>query len=265
VIAVNSELQVWDCIDLRLETRLANHDAFVHTVTCFPDDTVVISGDNNGRICVWDIEQRALKYVYECGHPIRGLAAFKWGGSRRILAAIQGSLTENAQLVLLDTDNEGVTARLRTHAVIITTLAVSNDGSVAVYGDSKGMWAVDMRTLEIIGLRNIRSYQLTCGWIPDTQFFVTGGHSAYARHAFEPTLRVWRAPVMEEVWSARADRELVAKVVVSRGGDRVYVAGIAPVLSVWKVVYSETRPGKTATDVGATHGEAVIEGTVLAR
>ncbi len=92
VLAVGTNLQVWDLIERRIIHRLEGHPDFVNALAISPDGRVVISAAEDMTLCVWDLESEGeLRYRLNHNYPVYGVGITA-DGNRIVSLSAYGTL-----------------------------------------------------------------------------------------------------------------------------------------------------------------------------
>lgn len=178
------DLNLWDITDSSSFRKVGlfkhrTHDAFVRAIAFSPDGKWLVSGDFQGELKVWDVQnERAAIPPLKGGKSSIRSVKFSPDETNRILA----SAGPDGDVLLWRTTDWQIGHRISTG--IVLDLAFSSDGNTlaSVGWDTVDFWAVENGTPIISFKESARSVTFS----PNGATFATGGTDGF--------LRIWDVP-----------------------------------------------------------------------
>jgi WD40 repeat protein len=163
-------ITLWD-IPHRTSLRvLQRHEAAVRAVGFLPDGEHAISADVSGKVFRWDLVTGESRPV-DCHMGAISTLAIARDGSRFLLGSPAGGLTVET----IEGDHETAVGEVRTRGGMITSLALTTSGLVALVGHQGGtVDVVDLSKDEMSGSVAAGAAILGVAHVPSTELILVG-------------------------------------------------------------------------------------------
>ena len=218
----NYVVKVWD-LERAKEVTSFKTSAFTRAVVFTHDGQRVATGDDNGRIIIWDVgTSERIRVLKGHGDWVVGLALSPDG---KQLASASVDLT--ARLWDLDT---GKTVRtLQGHTWYLNCVAFSPHGKRLITGaDDMTARVWDSQTgKELLTLRGHKDWVVRAAYSPDGKWLATGSG--------DHTARIWNASTGKEVHTIAAHTDTVSGLAFSPDGKLLATAGQDNKIRLWAV------------------------------
>lgn len=217
----NWTIKIWD-LKASKELRSFQAPAFTRVVVFTRDGERVVTGHDDGRICVWDAKT-AKRVKTLKGHTdwVVGLAIS--GDGTRLASA---SLDLSAKVWDLETGKTVQT--FKGHDWYLSSVAFSPDNKKLVTGaDDKTarLWDVESGN-QLLTLRGHTDWVRRVTFSPNGKWIATAG---------DKTVRIWRAATGEEVTTISDHTDAVTDVVFSPDGRILATSGQDKKTMLWDV------------------------------
>jgi WD40 repeat protein len=255
---VDCKLDLWELATLRKLRTLAGHSDRVTAVAVTPDGETVVSGCADGTMRFWDLASgRELRSVAGHSQKITALAVTS-DGERLVSASQDETLklwtplkmwaTSYAHSASVDTVSRLEVVTLEGHSDIITTVAVTPDGKLAVSASTDRtlkVWELDS------GSRSeLHTFYGHSSTVTDVAVFPDGKRAVSA--SSDKTLRIWKLAGGRTSQTPAAHSMGVNALAVSSDGNSVVSGSYDGRVKVWELASSrELRLSRVSFGVGA--------------
>ena len=259
-------VRIWNTGDNATPTHLRLHDARINCVAWSPDGTLIVSGDMNGTLKVYDVNQRQEIKRLDVELPVYSIDWTPDGGQ---IAVGYGSQGARHDLTIWDTSNwskklrgdyaidkpikslawgpEGKTIALAGEYGVLRTLDATSDRMRDAFRDTTDIASVDWdRTNNLIvaggGGNTVRVYDIANNNVVANLW----GHEApltavawsvegkwIASADVRGALKLWEGTSFDEAKTIRRFENYVSRLCWNKDGKRIAVAELLPSVTVW--------------------------------
>jgi WD40 repeat protein len=259
----------------RLGTDRFRHPNSACVVAISPNGEAVASGDDRGRVCIWDASTGRLlarTFVKLSSMTSSVVALHFCPDSRSVAVAVRGgvcvwrwSTNDKPALVAKATEAPTLDKRFQRH-VNISSLAISNDGKIATFGDASGtihIWNLTRQEemFKIVGERPPPDDDIRC------PVALAPGGKVLAFPRLDGSVHLWQVGSNREVQRLPGNSAQVISLAFSpdggtlaAGGDdgRLHLSDLATMTQRWSTDLNESPIYALAY---SADGRTIVAGT----
>ncbi|MFX0106738.1 MAG: WD40 repeat domain-containing protein [Candidatus Hodarchaeota archaeon] len=219
-------VRIWDFERGNLVTALAPNSAHINAVAVTPDNRYVLTGGDDGKVRIWDIDSGVLLRVLDHSESIYSIKVSPNGQYLIVGAKAQPGTDERGLIWIWEFDLGVLLHTLDGHDGHVTRLTMTADSRYILSGSQDGsvkLWDLETGTL----LNDMRGHDaaiLAIKLTPDGRHIVTG--------SADGTLRLWQLHGGVLIHSI-PHTENIHSIVVSDDARRIATGDVDGTVQLW--------------------------------